>query len=110
MTVLEVTERDKIAASESPTEDRVAEVWPWQIMFRDDGTFSFFLNLEVQEGTYQLHVVVRDRRDSIPYDYPVEGLSLPGEGLIKAATVMLDYDGRLDHDSIIYICKNFTSY
>ena len=64
------------------------------LCLRSDGSFSFHLNIDAQEGQFYLHIFARDSKETIPYDYPVEGLVFPSRDLIYAATVVLQYDGR----------------
>ena len=84
----------KQGAQAADVEDRLTEVWPWQTMHKEDGSFSFYLNIDAQEGQFYLNIFVRNNKENIPYNYPIEGLSMPYSDLVLASTLVLHYDGR----------------
>ena len=79
------------------SDEKVATVWPWEFVFRDDGTFSVPLVLPAAEGggdaprpgTYYLQLYVRGSPDEIPYEAKQDGVEVPGDAAIAATGVVL---------------------
>lgn len=80
-------------------------VWPWEMVY-DQGSASFrvplasIANTELSPGCdLRLQLLLRADVASIPYDAPVEGLEIPGEGAVVATAVVITNTGS-DEDGM----------
>ena len=72
-----------------------AVTWPWEMQFSQDGSFSIPIRFdEVREGSYYVHLHVRDRSDEIPYDKVEEGLQVPGDGSVISTGFVFRHKGK----------------
>mmetsp|Transcript_17132 Transcript_17132/g.44529 ORF Transcript_17132/g.44529 Transcript_17132/m.44529 type:complete len:938 (+) Transcript_17132:131-2944(+) len=91
------------------TDDQLLLMWPWNIDYAGDGSFSITLNMSTlakqpTAGALYVQIFVKEDPDSIPRDR-VEGVEVPGEDTVCAAGWVLkligDADGAgIDGDSL----------